>query len=46
MTFRPGKLEMHFLDPITVTEDITAKELKDKAFQVMWDHYEAYRSKI
>ena len=46
MTFRPGKLEMHFLDPIPVTEEITAKELKDKSFQVMWDHYEAHRNKI
>jgi len=46
MTFRPGKLEMHFLDPIPVTEEITAKELKDKAFRIMWDHYEANRNKI
>ena len=37
---------MHFLDPIPVTEEVTAKELKDKAFRIMWDHYEANRNKI
>lgn len=46
MTFRPGKLEMHFLDPIQVTDDDSAKDLKDKAFRVMWDHYEANKDRI
>jgi 1-acyl-sn-glycerol-3-phosphate acyltransferase len=46
MTFRPGKLEMHFLDPIFVTDEDSAKDLKDKAFRVMWDHYEANKEHI
>jgi 1-acyl-sn-glycerol-3-phosphate acyltransferase len=46
LSFRPGKLEMHFLDPIPVTDEDSAKELKDKAFRVMWDHYETNKDRI
>lgn len=46
LLFRPGKLEMHFLDPIPVHEEDTAKDLRDRAFRVMWDHYEANRKAI
>jgi 1-acyl-sn-glycerol-3-phosphate acyltransferase len=41
----PGKVEMHFLEPIDVsnykTED--AKALKAKVYRIMWDHIESCR---
>lgn len=36
----PNKLEMHFLPPVEST-NISAKELKEKVFRMMWDYYEA-----
>ena len=39
----PHKLEMHFLQP--VEEDISAKELKEKVFKLMWDYYETNNNK-
>ncbi len=36
----PHKLEMHFLPPVE-SINITAKELKEKVFTIMWDYYEA-----
>lgn len=41
--FRPGRLEMHFLEPIPVTPADTPETLKEKTFRVMWDHYEKNR---
>ena len=38
----PHKLEMHFLPPVN-TENISAKDLKEKVFKMMWDYYEAKR---
>lgn len=38
--FSPHKIEMHFL-PSLETENISAKELKEKVFRIMWDYYEA-----
>jgi len=36
----PHKLEMHFLPPVEST-DLSAKDLKEKVFKLMWDYYEA-----
>ncbi len=36
----PHKLEMHFLPPIA-SINISAKDLKEKVFRIMWDYYEA-----
>lgn len=36
----PHKMEMHFLPPVAST-NLTAKELKEKVFRIMWDYYEA-----
>lgn len=36
--FWPHKLQMHFLPPVDTT-GITAKELKEKVFKIMWDYY-------
>lgn len=41
--FRPGRLEMHFLEPIHVTPEDTSESLREKAFRAMWDHYERNR---
>lgn len=38
--FWPGKLEMHFLDPIEVNPGDTSQVLREKAFRIMWDYYE------
>jgi 1-acyl-sn-glycerol-3-phosphate acyltransferase len=37
----PQMIEMHILPAIS-SEHISAKELKAKVFQVMWDYYESY----
>ncbi|MFY7880403.1 MAG: lysophospholipid acyltransferase family protein [Lacibacter sp.] len=41
----PGKVEMHFLEPIDVKnykpED--TKALKEKVYRIMWDHFESCR---
>lgn len=34
----PHKLEMHFLPPVEST-NISAKQLKEKIFKIMWDYY-------
>lgn len=39
----PHHLEMHFLPPIEST-DISAKELKEKVFKIMWDYYEGQQA--
>ena len=44
-TFRPGRIEMHFLDPIEAGEGDTADTLKERTFRAMWDHYENNRPK-
>ncbi len=36
----PYRLRLHFLEPVDAT-NISADELKDKVFKIMWDHYEA-----
>ncbi len=36
----PHKLEMHFLPPVE-TDNISAKDLKEKVFKIMWDYYAA-----
>ncbi len=38
----PHRLEMHFLPSID-SNDITAAQLKEKIFRIMWDYYEANR---
>ena len=38
-SFRPGRLEMHFLEPIHVSPEDTAATLKDRVFKAMWDYY-------
>lgn len=37
----PHKLEMHFLPAVSST-NISADELKEKIFKIMWDHYSRY----
>jgi 1-acyl-sn-glycerol-3-phosphate acyltransferase len=37
--FRPGRLEMHFLPPVTVQPGDTALTLKEKIFALMKDYY-------
>lgn len=34
----PHKLEMHFL-PVVESTDISAKDLKEKVFKIMWDYF-------
>lgn len=36
----PHKLQMHFLPPVE-SANLSAKELKEKVFKLMWDYYEA-----
>ncbi len=36
----PHKLQMHFLPPV-YSNNISAAELKEKVFCIMWDYYEA-----
>ena len=36
----PHTLEMHFLPPVN-SDGLSAKELKEKVFKLMWDYYEA-----
>jgi len=43
--FIPGKVEMHFLDPICPGPEETVKELKEKTFRIMWDYYEQNQGK-
>jgi 1-acyl-sn-glycerol-3-phosphate acyltransferase len=37
--FRPGRLEMHFLDPVYVFPGETSQELKNRVFNLMWEYY-------
>jgi 1-acyl-sn-glycerol-3-phosphate acyltransferase len=37
--FRPCRLHMHFLDPVTPLPGETVESLKDRVFKLMWDHY-------
>lgn len=34
----PHRIEMHFLSPVS-SKNISAKELKEKIFKMMWDYY-------
>jgi 1-acyl-sn-glycerol-3-phosphate acyltransferase len=43
--FIPGKVEMHFLEPISPGPEETVKELKEKTFRIMWDYYEQNQGK-
>lgn len=38
--FRPGRLELHFLEPIEVCRGDDPAELRERVFRTMWDHYE------
>lgn len=38
----PHKIEMHFLPPVDST-NLSADELKNKVFEMMWNYYEANR---
>ncbi len=38
----PHTLEMHFL-PAVSSEGLSTKELKEKVFQIMWEHYNQFR---
>ncbi len=38
----PHKLEMHFLPPVE-SVGISAKDLKEKVFKMMWDYYAAHQ---
>lgn len=38
--FRPGPLEMHFLDPVQAYPGETVEELKRRVFRIMWEYYE------
>ncbi len=35
----PGKIEFHFLPPVSVTAGSEAETLKNTVHQMMWDHY-------
>jgi len=37
--FRPGRLEMQFLEPFEVQKGDDPAELKERVFRAMWDHY-------
>jgi 1-acyl-sn-glycerol-3-phosphate acyltransferase len=39
--FRPHRLYMHFLDPITPQQDDTVETLKERIFTLMWNSYAA-----
>lgn len=39
--FRPSRLYMEFLDPITPQPDDTAETLKQRIFKIMWEKYTA-----
>lgn len=36
----PHRLQLHFLPPVDAN-NISAEELKDKVFKIMWNHYQA-----
>jgi 1-acyl-sn-glycerol-3-phosphate acyltransferase len=38
--FRPGRLEMHFLDPVIAVPGETVQDLRNRVFQIMWTYYE------
>ena len=40
--FRPGRLELHFLAPISVTVGDDPVQLQQKVFDVMWQHLEQH----
>jgi 1-acyl-sn-glycerol-3-phosphate acyltransferase len=40
--FWPHPVEMHFLDPVS-PEGMTAEQLKEKVFTIMWDYFKANR---
>jgi 1-acyl-sn-glycerol-3-phosphate acyltransferase len=40
--FLPHKLEIHFLPPVS-TDGLTADELKDKVFEIMYNYYESHQ---
>ena len=40
--FWPVKLEMHYLDPVIVSQHESVEELRDKLFKIMWDYYERH----
>ena len=42
----PRRLDMHFLDPISVHPGDDAESLKQRVFRVMWDYYSAPPHKI
>ncbi|MCU0380570.1 MAG: 1-acyl-sn-glycerol-3-phosphate acyltransferase [Chitinophagaceae bacterium] len=37
--FRPGRLEMHFLDPVSAYPGETSRELMNRVFHIMWEYY-------
>lgn len=39
--FKPGKLELHFLKPVRVTDFTNYEELKSNVYKIMSDYYEA-----
>lgn len=39
----PHSLEMHFLKPVYVEQNITAVQLKEKVFKLMFDYYVTHR---
>ena len=39
--FRPGRLEMHFLDPVSIVPGESVQDLKNRVFNIMWAYYEA-----
>jgi 1-acyl-sn-glycerol-3-phosphate acyltransferase len=35
----PAKIEMHFLEPVTISSTDTVQLVREKVFQLMWDYY-------
>jgi 1-acyl-sn-glycerol-3-phosphate acyltransferase len=43
--FSPHKLEMHFL-PAVAIDGLSAKELKEKVYTIMWDYYKEHAKEL
>lgn len=42
--FRPHRLALHFLDPVTPQPEETVESYKQRVFVIMWDYYVAHAS--
>jgi 1-acyl-sn-glycerol-3-phosphate acyltransferase len=44
--FRPGRLEMHFLEPFEVSKGDDPAALRERVFRRMWDYYALHEGRV